>query len=129
MTVKPRTQRTRKAPAPAQPEAPQAEGTTPEALVPGTNWPADLGQPVLGPRNHKPKAAPKMGVSASQLKALMRLAATETGGLTRSDLRADPMVVVALAKKALVTVDRSGDERAVDWIELTETGRTEATRD
>lgn len=116
------------APTPEVTEAPVAEVA--EAQVPRetepAGWPTDLGEPQLGPANHKPKAAPKLQVSASQLRALARLARTENGGLTRSDLHADPMVVVALAKKALVTVDRSGDERAVDWIEITDAGREQA---
>lgn len=113
------------APAPAETPAPEAAATTP------AGWPADLGDPTPGKPNHtpakeKPAPSPIAGCSGSQIRAIARLARTEAGGMTRAELHADPMVVVALCKRGLATQNRDGDDRSIDWIELTPAGKTAA---
>jgi hypothetical protein len=92
-------------------------------------------QAVKAPKTRTPGAR-TVRSSVALREAIRKLAQSELGetpeedgqtkGLTRKELNADPMVVVALANRGWATVDRSGDERAVDYIELTTAGAEQA---
>lgn len=67
-------------------------------------------------------AVRKPRVSKAMAEALRRLHDAEADGLTRKELGADPMVVKAMGSHGWAKIDRSGDDRSTDWIELTADG-------
>jgi hypothetical protein len=68
-------------------------------------------------------AGPKTPKVSLPVRTAMQLLAHNGGELTRETLHADPMVVVALERRGWASVDRSGTERKIDLVELTEAGR------
>lgn len=67
-------------------------------------------------------AGRKLRTSMSMKRAMYALQSDEADGLTRADLHADPMIVKSLVARGWVTCTRDGDDRSVDWIELTAEG-------
>lgn len=108
-------------PAPEPTPEPQPE-PAPEMLTPAKAVGEILATPAKVAALRTPTRKRTKKQSPSQLRALGKLIAAD-GGLTRKELQADPMVVVALEQRGHVTVDRGGDERGIDLIEITAEGR------
>lgn len=85
----------------------------------------EAAKPAKAPKAPKPageRAPRKPRISDALRRAVGTLTLAPDRSLTRRELHADPMVVKAMENRGWATVDRTGDERGVDLITLTQAG-------
>lgn len=74
------------------------------------------------PKQVKESKGPRVSPSLKNAISKLITAEGERGTMVRSDMHADPMVLIAGERRGWFTVDRTGPERRTDLVTLTEDG-------